>query len=54
MKESMSIQKFNKLLQANKSEDSLLASLLKLTKIANHKELPELHAVDIIGWNWEW
>ena len=54
MKESMSIQKFNKLLKANKVEDTLLATLLKLTKISDHKKLPELQAVDIIGWDWEW
>lgn len=54
MKESMSIQKFNELLKASKSEDSLLATLLQLTKVANHKDLSELRKTDVVGWNWDW
>jgi len=54
MKESMSIQKFNELLKAGKSEDSLLATLLQLTKITDHKELSGLRKTDVWGWNWDW
>ncbi len=54
MKESMSIQKFNELLKAGKSEDSLLATLLQLTKVTDHKELPTLRKADVWGWNWDW
>ncbi|MBK8902787.1 MAG: hypothetical protein IPM53_16480 [Anaerolineaceae bacterium] len=54
MKESMSIQKFNELLKAGKSEDSLLATLLQLTKVTDHKELSKLRKADVWGWNWDW
>ncbi len=54
MKKSMSIQKFNELLQTGKSEDSLLASLRQLTKVSNHKELSALRKPDAWGWYWDW
>ena len=54
MKESMSIQKFNELLKAGKSEDSLLATLLQLTKVSNHKDLSELRKTEVWGWYWDW
>ena len=54
MKESMSIQKFNKLLKAGKSEDSLLAALRQLTSVSNHKELTSLRKSDVYGWYWNW
>jgi hypothetical protein len=54
MKESMSIQKFNELLKAGKSDDSLLATLLQLTKVTDHKELSKLRKADVWGWNWDW
>ena len=49
MKESMSINKFNELLKAGKSEDSLLATLLQLTKVSNHKDLSELRKTEVWG-----
>ena len=54
MKESMSIQKFNELLKAGKSEDSLLAALLQLTRVTNHKDLSALRKPDAWGWDWDW
>jgi hypothetical protein len=54
MKESMSIQKFNELLKAGKSEDSLLATLRQLTKVSDHKELSALRKQDVWGWYWDW
>jgi hypothetical protein len=54
MKESMSIQKFNELLKAGKSEDSLLTTLFQLTKVADHRDLSELRKTDVWGWDWDW
>jgi len=54
MKESMSINKFNELLKAGKSEDSLLATLLQLTKVSNYKDLSELRKTEVWGWYWDW
>lgn len=54
MKESMSIQKFNELLKASKSEDSFLTTLRQLTKVSDHKELSALRKQDVWGWYWDW
>ena len=54
MKESMSIEKFNELLKAGKSEDTLLATLLQLTKVSNHKDMFALRKTDAWGWYWDW
>ena len=54
MNEPMSIHKFNTLLKAGKPEDSLLATLLQLTKLPNHKDLSELRKTDVWGWDWDW
>lgn len=54
MKESMSIQKFNELLKAEKPEDMLLATLRQLTKVSNHKDLSALRKTDVWGWYWNW
>ncbi len=54
MKESMSITKFNELVKAGKSENSLLAALLQLTKVSNHKDLSELRKTEVWGWYWDW
>lgn len=54
MKEPLSIQKFNELLKAGKSEDSLLATLRKLTKITDHKDLSALRTQEVWGWYWDW
>ena len=54
MKESMSIQKFNEILKAGTSEDSLLATLRQLTKVSDHKELSALRKPDAWGWYWDW
>ena len=54
MKESMSIQKFNELLKTGKSEDSLLSTLLQLTRLTDHKDLSELRKTDVYGWYWDW
>ena len=54
MKESMSIQKFNELLKAGKSEDNLLTTLRQLTKVSDHKNLSALRVQDRVGWWWDW
>lgn len=53
MKESMSIQKFNDLLKADKSDDSLLNILRQLTK-TDYKDLSALRKPDAWGWPWDW
>ena len=54
MKESMSITKFNELVKAGESKDSLLTTLLQLTKVTNHKDLSELRKTEVWGWDWDW
>ncbi|GJM39896.1 MAG: hypothetical protein DHS20C20_01780 [Ardenticatenaceae bacterium] len=54
MKKSMSIQKFNELINNGKSEDKLMTALRQLTKVSDHKELSALRKSDVWGWDWDW